>query len=127
MSEPTDSFVEVTLDGGVVTARIVTSTVRDDAVQAIRTRTQEVIDQAGGGLTDLVLDFGGVEFIDSSGLGTCFELRNEIAGRGARIILYQPTETVLQLFMVVGMESLFTIVHTDDELRSVVASPPTDA
>ncbi|MHC4143025.1 MAG: STAS domain-containing protein [Planctomycetota bacterium] len=127
MPEPTDSIVEVTLDGGVVTARIVTSAVREAAVQAIRMRTQEAIDQAGGGLTDVVLDFGGVEFIDSSGLGCCFELRNAIAGRGARVILYQPSETVLQLFMVVGMEALFTIVHTADELQSVVASRAADA
>ncbi|MHC4351018.1 MAG: STAS domain-containing protein [Planctomycetota bacterium] len=127
MPEPTDSFVEVTLDGGVVTARIITSSVNDNVAQAILMRTQEAIGQAGGELTDVVLDFGGVEFIDSSGLGTCFELRNDIAGRGARVILYQPTETVLQLFMVVKMESLFTIVHTADELRSVVASRATDS
>ncbi|MHC4429681.1 MAG: STAS domain-containing protein [Planctomycetota bacterium] len=127
MPEPTDSVVEVTVDGGVVTARITTSSVKDNAPQAILMKTQEAIDEAGGELTDVVLDFGDVEFIDSSGLGKCFELRNDIAGRGARVILYQPTEAVLQLFMVVKMESLFTIVHTADELRSVVASPATEA
>ena len=127
MPGPMDSVVEVTLDGGVVTARIVTSTVREDVAQVILMRTHEAMEQAGGGLTDVVLDFGGVEFIDSSGLGTCFQLRNDIAASGARVILYQPTGTVLQLFMVVNMESLFTIVHTDEELRSVVGPGAADA
>jgi anti-anti-sigma factor len=126
MLRPTDSIVEVTLDGGVVTARIVTSSVNADAAQIILMRTRETMDQAGGELTDVVLDFGGVEFIDSSGLGTCFQLRNDVAEREARVILYRPTEAVLQTFMVVNMESLFSIVHTAEELQSVLASQASD-
>ena len=122
MPEPTDSFVEVTSDGGVVTARIVASSVEENAARAMLMKTQEAMDQVGGGLTDVVLDFGGVEFINSSGLGVCFELHNDVAGRGARVILYQPTAAVMQLFMMVNVESLFTIAHTDEELRSLVAS-----
>jgi anti-anti-sigma factor len=127
MPEPTDSVVEVAVDGGVVTTRISTPSVKEDAAQVILNRTREAIDKAGNALTDVVLDFAGVEFIDSSGLGKCFELRNHIADRGARVILYQPTEALLQLFMMVKMESLFTIVETADELRSVVASPAAEA
>jgi anti-anti-sigma factor len=127
MPEPTDSFVEVTSDGGVVTARIVASSVEENAGHAMLIRTQEVMDQVGGGLTDVVLDFGGVEFINSSGLGVCFELHNDVASRGARVILYQPTSAVMQLFMMVNVESLFTIVHTNEELRSLVASRDPEA
>ena len=127
MPEPTDSFVEVTSDGGVVTVRIVASSVEENAAQAMLMRAKEAMDQVGGGLTDVVLDFGGVEFINSSGLGACFELHNDAAGRGAQVILYRPTETVLQLFMMVKVESLFTIVHTTEELRSLMASQDADA
>ncbi|MHC4126699.1 MAG: STAS domain-containing protein [Planctomycetota bacterium] len=126
MLRPTDSIVEATLDGGVVTAKIVTSSVNADAAQIILMRTRETMDQAGDGLTEVVLDFGGVESIDSSGLGTCFQLRNDVAEREAQVILYRPTETVLQLFMVVNMESLFSIVHTAEKLQSVLASQATD-
>jgi anti-anti-sigma factor len=127
MPEPTDSFVQVTSDGGVVTVRIVASSVEENAAQAMLMRTQEAMDQVGGGLTDVVLDFGGVDFINSSGLGACFELHNDVAGRGARIILYQPTAAVMQLFMMVKVESLFTIVHTNEELQSLVVSRDTEA
>jgi anti-anti-sigma factor len=127
MPEPTDSFVQVTSDGGVVTVRIVASSVEENAAQAMLMRTQEAMDQVGGGLTDVVLDFGGVDFINSSGLGVCFELHNDVAGRGARIILYQPTAAVMQLFMMVKVESLFTIVHTNEELQSLVVSRDTEA
>jgi anti-anti-sigma factor len=127
MPEPTDSFVQVTSDGGVVTVRIVASSVEENAAQAMLMRTQEAMDQVGGGLTDVVLDFGGVDFINSSGLGVCFELHNDVAARGARIILYQPTAAVMQLFMMVKVESLFTIVHTNEELQSLVVSRDTEA
>jgi anti-anti-sigma factor len=127
MPEPTDNLVEVTFDGGVVTVRIVASSVEERAGHAILTRTQDAMNQVGAGLTDIILDFGDVEFINSSGLGACFELRNDAAGRGAQVILYRPTETVLQLFMLVKVESLFTIAHSSEVLRSLMASQDPDA
>ena len=121
MPEPTDSFVEVTSDGGVVTARIVASSVEENACQAMLIRTQEAMDQVGGGLTDVVLDFGGVDFINSSGLAACIELRNGAAEKGARTILFQPADDVLQVFAMVKVDRLFTTVHTAEELTSLVA------
>jgi anti-anti-sigma factor len=117
MPEPTDEFVKITVDGGVVTVGIVVSKVEEHASHAMLLKTQEVMDRLGGELTDVILDFGDVEFINSAGLGVCFELRNDAAGRGAEVILYRPTETVMQLFMMVKVESLFTIVHSAEELQ----------
>jgi anti-anti-sigma regulatory factor len=127
MSEPTTESVIFTSDAGVVTATIVASNVEENAAHAILIGTQDAMDRVGGDLTDVVLDFGRVELINSSGLGVCFEIRNDASGRGARVILYRPTDTVMQLFMIVNMESLFTIVHNEEDLQRLVTSRDTDA
>lgn len=127
MPDPADSFVQITSDAGVVNVGIAASNVEEVVSHAMLVRTQEAMDRAGDALAKVVLDFGGVEFINSAGLGACFELRNDAAGRGAEVILYRPTETVMQLFMMVNVESLFTIVHTAEELQGHLAAGGTDA
>ncbi len=114
-------FVEISSDGGVVTAKIVAPSLEERPASIILARTREAMEQIGDGLTNVVLDFGDVDFINSSGLAACIELRNGAAEKGARTILYQPTDVVLQVFMMVKVDRLFTTVHTAEELRSLVS------
>jgi anti-anti-sigma factor len=127
MPEPADEFLKITSDDGVVTVGILAAKVEENASHAMLVKTQEAMDRAAGALRAVVLDFSDVEFINSAGLGACFELRNDAAGRGAEVILYRPTETVMQLFMMVNVESLFTIVHTAEELQRVLSPKGADA
>jgi anti-anti-sigma factor len=113
-------FVEISADGGVVTAKIVVPSVEERPANIILARTREAMEQIGDGLTNVVLDFGDVDFINSSGLAACIELRNGAAEKGARTILYQPRDDVLQVFAMVKVDRLFTTVHTADELTSLV-------
>ncbi|MHC4219471.1 MAG: STAS domain-containing protein [Planctomycetota bacterium] len=120
MPQPTANFVEISADAGVVTAKIVAPSVEERPANVILARTKAAMDQLGDGLTDVVLDFGGVEFINSSGLAACIELRNGAASQGARTILYQPKEKVFQVFTMVKVDRLFTTVRTPEELRGLV-------
>ena len=113
-------FVEISADGGVVTAKIVAPSVEERPANIILARTREAMEQIGDRLTNVVLDFGEVDFINSSGLAACIELRNGAAEKGARTILYQPRDDVLQVFTMVKVDRLFTTVHTADELTSLV-------
>jgi anti-anti-sigma factor len=117
---PTADFVEISSDGGVVTAKITAPSVEERPANIILARTREAMEQLGEGLTNVVLDFGGVGFINSSGLAACIELRNGAAEKGARTILYQPTHDVLQVFTMVKVDRLFTTVHTAEELTGLV-------
>jgi anti-anti-sigma factor len=118
--EPMADFVEISSDGGVVTAKIVAPSVEERPANIILAKTREAMEQIGDGLTNVVLDFGGVDFINSSGLAACIELRNGAAEKGARTILFQPTEDVLQVFTMVKVDRLFTTAHTAEELLSLV-------
>ncbi|MHC4079862.1 MAG: STAS domain-containing protein [Planctomycetota bacterium] len=114
-------FVKISSDGGVVTAKIVAPSVEERPANMILEKTREAMELVGDGLTNVVLDFGDVDFINSSGLAACIELRNGAAEKGARTILYQPTNDVLQVFTMVKVDRLFTTVHTAEELTSLTA------
>ena len=103
-----------------MTAKIVAPSVEERPANVILARTREAMEQIGDGLTNVVLDFGDVDFINSSGLAACIELRNGAAERGARTILFQPTDDVLQVFMMVKVDRLFTTIQTAEELTTLV-------
>ena len=115
MPEPTDSFVEVTSDGGVVTVRIVASSVEENAAQAMLMRAKEAMDQVGGGLTDVVLDFGGVEFINSSGLGSLVSIMKETRLRKGRLTLSDLASYVQEIFDITQLTNIFEIFPTEKE------------
>jgi anti-sigma B factor antagonist len=113
--------VDITAAGGVVTARIIAPSVEERPANLILARTREAMEEVGDGLTDLVLDFSDVDFINSSGLAACIELRHGAAAKGARTIIYHPKDDVLQVFTMVKVDRLYTIAHTADELKNLVS------
>jgi anti-anti-sigma factor len=114
-------FVEISSDGGVVTAKITAPSVEERPANVILARMREAMEQVGEELTNVVLDFGEVDFINSSGLAACIELRNGAANKGARTILYQPTAGVLEVFTMVKVDRLFATARTAEELRNLLS------
>ncbi len=55
------------------------------------------------GTATLVLDVGGLRFIDSSGLRVIIGAHKEMAGRDGRLILRSPTETTRRLLDITGL------------------------
>jgi anti-anti-sigma factor len=51
----------------------------------------------------LVLDVGGLRFIDSSGLRVIIGAHKDMAGRGGRLVLRSPTETTRRLLDITGL------------------------
>lgn len=76
----------------------------------------------GGGRTRLVLDFSGVEFIDSTGLSVLLNaLRRLTLSRGA-LSLVCTNPTVLRLFEITRLDATFDIVATREEALAHVAA-----
>ena len=120
MAQPQADFVDVSSEGGVVTAKIVTSTVEEREATVILDNVKGAIDQAGNGLRYVVLDFGSVAFINSSGLAACIEIRNQADTQGAKTIVYRPREDVDQVFKMVKVDRLYTFAHTAEELATAL-------
>jgi anti-sigma B factor antagonist len=60
----------------------------------------------------LLVDFNGVEYIDSSGLATFIEYVREAAGHDGKIALFGLKKKVRTIFDLVRLNELFTISET---------------
>jgi len=63
----------------------------------------------------LLLDFTGVDYIDSSGLATLIEYVREIGGFGGRLELFGLQKKVRTIFDLVRLNELFVITDTAEE------------
>jgi anti-sigma B factor antagonist len=79
-------------------------------------------DQLGDALLDplvngrprVLLDFGQVTFIDSTGLGVLVKVHREALARRAAFALVHPTPQTRKLLGVLGLDQLFTIYDSVD-------------
>ena len=67
------------------------------------------------GRTRLVLDFSGVEFIDSTGLSVLLNALRRLTRSQGTLSLVCTNPTVLRLFEITRLDSTFDIVSTRDE------------
>lgn len=114
-------LVDVSTDGGVITAAIAEPNVEEAQASVILERVRAAMDAVGEELQAVILDFGEVTFINSSGLAACIEVRNGAAEHGARTIVYRPREDVSDLFRMVKVDRLYAFARDASELKELVA------
>jgi anti-sigma B factor antagonist len=86
---------------------------------ALRDRIADLLD---AGQHRLVVDLGGVEFLDSTGLGVLVAGLNRAREVGGSLLLVCPQERVLKLFRITGLDEVFTVHGTvDDAVASSTA------
>lgn len=72
----------------------------------------ELADHLGGCSgtdTDIVIDMSGVTFMDSSGLRVLIDLRQRIDAGPHELVLRSPSDSVLRLLEVAGLDEHFTL------------------
>ncbi len=121
MPDPHAEYVDVTTDSGVVTARITEPNVEEQAASIILNTVREAMNHPGLDLQAVVLDFGEVTFINSSGLAACIELRNAAAAQDARTIVYRARLGVSDLFRLVKVDRLYLFANDQQELDKLVS------
>ena len=83
------------------------------------TLRDRVADLLEAGERQLIVDLGGVEFLDSTGLGVLVAGLNRSREVGGHFALVCPQERVLKLFRITGLDEVFTVHDTvDDALAS---------
>jgi anti-sigma B factor antagonist len=73
----------------------------------------------GGGRNRLAVDFSGVEFMDSTGLGVLISGLKRCREAGGTLALVGPTESVRKVLGITGLDQVFTI---HDELADVTGT-----
>jgi len=117
--------VDVTTVNGVVTARIIGPAVEEHRGKAIVETVLRAIDEAAESVRALVLDFGSVTFINSSGISCCIQLCNGLREKGIRMIAYRPNEKLIEIFREMKLDKLFEVVDTPDDLAAALATDET--
>ncbi len=74
--------------------------------------SQRLNDAIGDGKTCVVLDLGGVTFIDSTGLSVLLNGLRRVTRRQGRLALVCSNPTVLRLFEITRLDSTFDIFDT---------------
>ena len=67
------------------------------------------------GRYNVVLNFSGIAYIDSSGLGEIIALWTSIANRGGQLILLRPTPQVHAQLQMTKLDTVFTITQNEEE------------
>ena len=76
---------------------------------------QGAVDLLGSGILGFFVDLSGVEYIDSTGLGTLMYLYREVKGRGGAVRFYGLTPAVLDVFKLTHLDKVVEIAPTRDE------------
>jgi anti-sigma B factor antagonist len=73
---------------------------------ALKDKITELLES---GQTTLIVDLGGVAFLDSTGLGALVEARSATGEAGGALPLVCSQERILKLFTITGLDGVFTI------------------
>lgn len=68
---------------------------------------QDIFD---GGVSKIIVDLAGVEYISSAGAGVFIGSLALAQEKGGNIVLVNPTENVQEVFDLLGLSQIFTIV-----------------
>ena len=74
------------------------------------------------GDVDLVLDLTGVSFIDSTGIGALIGTRRRVHAFQGSLTLVCPHESILKIFTITGLEKVFEIRPTLDEVPAATTA-----
>lgn len=77
-----------------------------ESAQKFYDRVKEVLD---AGVSCILLDFQGVDYIDSTGLGELVGFLERLRGTSARLVLIQPRDRILKLLRITGLDQVFPI------------------
>ncbi|NLB17820.1 MAG: anti-sigma factor antagonist [Syntrophomonadaceae bacterium] len=67
-------------------------------------------------ISRLVLDLGGVSFIDSSGLGFILGRYNKITSQGGKMFIVRPRPAIARILEMSGIKRLIPIYASENEL-----------
>jgi anti-anti-sigma factor len=121
MKDAPQDFVEFTHPGGHLLAKVVVPSVGQNEAPVIREQIVSRLGEAAKGKS-LIIDLSQVSLVSSLGLGTFVDLRNNAEKAGLRPVVYGLNRHLLDLFRLMKIERLFTMLRSPNELDELTAS-----
>jgi anti-sigma B factor antagonist len=99
---------------------VVRGAVEVDATNAADLRSA-IVAGLGDGASALIVDMSETEFCDSTGLNVLVRAHTRLAAAGGEMLLVATQPTLLRIFKVTGMDTMFHLFASLDE--ALVAAP----
>lgn len=107
----TSSFVSHSLVGNVVVARLEREKITEHECQVILT---ELTEAAAKCQHHLAVDLSVVTLIASAGLGALITLNKNIKAKGGKVVFFNMSNDLMQVFKLTRLNTLLTIVKDRD-------------
>ena len=120
MKDAPQDFVEFTHPGGHLLAKVVVPSIGQNEAPVIREQIVSRLGEAARGKS-LIIDLSQVSLVSSLGLGTFVDLRNNAEKAGLRPVVYGLNRHLLDLFRLMKIERLFTMLKSPNELDELTA------
>jgi anti-anti-sigma factor len=104
----------------MIAAKVVGPAIEVNRAEAIRESVTEAMDGFAGDLKFIVLDFGAVDFVNSSAMATLIALAGTVKERGAEPIIFRPTDNVVGMLRLVKANHWYTLIRTVEELARIL-------
>jgi anti-sigma B factor antagonist len=101
--------VELSLDSKIVAGRTVLAVAGEVDIYSAPTLRDRLTDLIESGDHTVIVDLSGVGFLDSTGLGTLVAGLKRASGLGGQLPLVCGQDRILRLFVITGLDSVFTI------------------
>lgn len=121
MRDTSPEYVEFSHRSGHLVATVVVPSVGQAEAPTIREQIAAQLRQLPKGKA-FVLDLTRVSLLSSMGLGTCVDLRNTANEAGLRPVVYGMNRHLVDLFKLMKIDRLFTVLRTQQELDDILAS-----
>ena len=113
-------FAELSLERGVLTARLVGPSIGQREGEVIAGMIQEKL-QGTEPVGFVVVDFSEVSFINSAGLGSCVVVHNESKARGATVVLYAMQASIRDIFKMTRLDKVFKVAEDSKRLAKLLS------
>lgn len=110
-------FVAVTTHDDIVTAAPVGPSIGERESTIINAQVAEALKPLGKSLRALVLDMTKVDYMASVGIGMCVDLHNRAKAAKAPVIVVGLNKNLQQLFTMLKLTRVFTLVDDDVALE----------
>ncbi|NLV15700.1 MAG: anti-sigma factor antagonist [Syntrophomonadaceae bacterium] len=105
--------IQLEVENDILMARII-----GEIDLAVADGMKDLVDERlkKGKFRGLVLDLGGVSFIDSSGLGFILGRYNKITSQGGKMYIVRPRPSISRILEMSGIKRLIPIYASENEL-----------
>ena len=113
-------FADLSLERGVLTARLIGPNIGEREGQVIAGMIQEKL-KGTEPVAWVVFDFSQVSFINSAGLGSCVVVHNESKARGATVVLYAMQGNIRDIFKMTKLDKVFKVADDSKRLKKLLS------